>query len=361
MVRSFPLALVAVLAAASALHAHAAPAGANRSAQVPNATWRLGASYYPKGTKIIAATGVSNTDVQGFAGGLHASTYAALGRINRQGWLQVGTFTVATGRGKNRGKHVLSWAYAVSYYRTPAAAVHAVTDIRKKMKRLPDVGAYGRVGQFLNSAGERETLSTLGQGTTVIEMLCSMQRQDVSQFGQLLGQYCTEQRLVLSHLTSTETGGTTATPTATSTPAPTVAPASSTESDTLSTPNLSFYTQGSHDTCALSGRTTIFPNTIPEMFVKALFPSWKGNHQIVYEWYAPDGSLFFNTTYAGTDLGSAVLCAWMTIGNSDAANFPGVWTLRVRVDGQESTSATFTLTDARTPDAVQPLAAFHPH
>jgi hypothetical protein len=49
----------------------------------------------------------------------------------------------------------------------------------------------------------------------------------------------------------------------------------------------------------------------------------------VYEWYAPDGSLFFNTTYAGTDLGSAVLYAWMTIANRDAANFPGVWTLRV--------------------------------
>jgi hypothetical protein len=42
---------------------------------------------------------------------------------------------------------------------------------------------------------------------------------------------------------------------------------------------------------------------------RALFHSWKGNHQIVYNWYAPDGSLFFNTTHARTDLGSAVLYA----------------------------------------------------
>jgi hypothetical protein len=361
MFRSFPLWFAVILAAASAIHAHAAPAGVNRSAQLSDTTWRLGAAYYPNGTKIITATGVSNADVQDFAGGLHASSYAALGRINRHGWLQVGTFTVATGHGTSQVKHVLSWSYAVSYYRTSAAALHAVKDIQKKTQPLPDVGPYGRIVRFLNGAGYRETLSTQGQGTTVIEMLCGIQHKDVHQFGQLLGQYCSEQRLALSRLTTTQTGGTTSTPGVTITPVPTVPPATVTGSDTLSSPTLSFYTQGSQDSCVLTGQTTSFPNTNPEMFVKALFSTWRGNHQIVYEWYAPDGSLFFNTSYSGTDLGSAVLCAWMTIGNTDAANISGVWTLRLRIDGQESVSATFSLTDARTPDPVPPLAGLRTH
>jgi len=42
----------------------------------------------------------------------------------------------------------------------------------------------------------------------------------------------------------------------------------------------------------------------------------------------------------------------MTIGQTDAANLPGVWTVRLRIDGQESVSASFTLTDARTPEPV---------
>lgn len=361
MFRSFPLALVVVLAAGSAIHAHAASTSASRSAQVSDSTWHLGAAYYPTGTKIVTATGVSNAEVQDFTGGLHASSYAALGRVNRHGWLQVATFSIASRHGAKLVDHVLSWAYAVSYYRTTGAAMHAVKDIQKKLQPLPDVGPYGRVVRFINGAGYRETLSTLGAGTTVIEMLCSIQRKDRHQFGQLLGQYCSEQRLALSRLTAVQAGGSTSTPAATSTPAPTVLPATSTASDTLSSPTLSFYAQGSHSTCVLSGQVTSFPNTIPEMYVKALFSTWRGNHQIVYEWYAPDGSLFFNTSYSGTDLGSAVLCAWMTVGNTDAANFPGIWTLRLRIDGQESVSATFSLTDARTPTPVEPLSVISSH
>jgi hypothetical protein len=359
----FLLALGIALTAASAIRAHAAPAAVNRSAQISDTTWRLGAAYYPKSTKIVTATDVSNADVQDFAGGLHASSYAALGRINRQGWLQVGTFTAATGRGTSLIKHVLSWSYAVSYYRTPAAALHAVTDIQKKTQLLPNGGPYGRIVRFLNAAGYRETLSILGQGTTVIEMLCGIQHNDVHQFGQVLGQYCSEQRLALSQLATTQAGGTTSTPGVTATPIPTSPPATSTGSDTLSSPTLSFYLQGSQDTCVLSRQTTSFPNTIPEMFVKALFSTWRGNHQIVYEWYAPDGSLFFNTSYSGTDLGSAVLCAWMTVGNTDAANLLGMWTIRLRIDGQESALAAFSLTDARTPtpDPIQPLAGLRFH
>jgi hypothetical protein len=361
VIRLFPLGLAVVLAVASAFHAHAASVDVKGSAHVSDATWRLGATDYPKGTKIITTAGVSNAHVQHFAGGLHATSYAALGRMDRRGWLQSGTFTVVTGHGSNQVKHVLSWSYAVSYYRTSAAAVHAVSDIRKKTQLLPDVGPYGRIARFLKGAGYRETFSTLGQGTTVIEMLCGIQRHDVHQFGGILGQYCSEQRLALSRLTTTQTASITPTPAVTTTPIAASLPATATASDSLPAPTLSFYTQGSQDTCVLTGETTSFPNTIPEMFVKALFSDWQGNHQIDYEWYAPDGSLFYNTAYSGTDLGSAVLCAWMTIGDTDAATLPGTWTLRLRIDGQESVSATFSLTDAVTPDPVAPLAELRTH
>jgi hypothetical protein len=338
MRRTFPLGLAVFLTVASVFHAHAATG----LKQVSGADWRLGAAYYPAHTKIVATSAVSNAALQNFAGSLHASSYAALGRIDRSGWLQVGSFTKSTGHGKARVQHVIGWSYAVSSYPTAAAALHAVQDIRKTLQPLNGVGPYGRSARFSNGAGARETVSTVGAGTTVIELLCSLRQTDVQQFGQLLGQYCSEQRLALYRLTTLNSAGTSSTPGATPSDTPT-------GTGTLSPATLSFYTQGSHDTCLLSGRTTSFPNTIPEMFVQALFSNWRGNHQIVYEWYAPDGSLFFNTSYAGTDLGSAVLCAWMTIGNTDAASLPGTWTLRLRIDGQEGASATFSLTDARTP------------
>jgi hypothetical protein len=351
MHRSFTLALAALLTVASVLDAHAA-GGARGVAQVSAAGWRLSAAYYPARTKVIAASDASNVELQDFAGALHTSSYTALGRIDRRGWLQVGTFTKSTGLGKTRVNHVLSWSYAVSSYPTAAAALHAIQDIRKPMKPLSGVGPYGQTARFLNGAGDRKTLSTLGGGTTVIELLCSLRHSDVQQFGRLLGQYCSEQRLALYRLMTLQVAGTPSTPGGTATPAPTSPPSTPTGSDALSPPALSFYTQGSQSTCILSGQTTSFPNTIPEMFVQALFSHWKGNHEIVYEWYAPDGSLFFNTSYSGSDLGSADLCAWMTIGQTDAANLPGVWTVRLRIDGQESVSATFTLTDARTPETI---------
>ena len=354
MVRLSLCGLVVFAALTSILHVSAAPAGAGASAQAADTAWKLTAAYYPSGTKILAAPGVSNADMQDFAGALHASSYSALGRINRHGWLQVGTLSIVTGSGTRRVRHVLSWSYAVSYYRTSHAAQHAISDLHLKTRPLPDFGPYGRVARFSDAAGYRETLSTVGQDTTVVEMLCTVHRTDVRKFGQLLGQFCGEQRLALSRLTTSGAVDPTPTSAATATPLPTAPPQSTTGSNQLSTPAVSFYAQGSHDTCALSGPTNSFATTAPEMYVRATFATWKGTHQIVYEWYSPDGTLFFNTSYSGTDLGSALLCAWMTIANSDAASLPGTWTLRLRIDGQESTSTNFELVDGRTPSAVQP-------
>lgn len=354
MVRLSLCGLVIFGALTSIVRVSAAPAGTIASAHAADTRWKLAAAYYPSGTRILAAPGVSNADVQDFAGGLHASSYSALGRINHHGWLQVGTLSVVTGSGTHRVQHVLSWSYAVSYYRTAKTAQHAIADLHLKMQPLPDVGPYGRVARFSDAAGYHEMVSTLGHDTTVIEMVCTVRRSDMRKFGQLLGQYCGEQRLALSHLTTSGAVAPTPTSGATATPLPATPPPAATASNQLSSPAISFYTQGSHDTCALSGQTSTFSTTSPEMYVRAIFSTWKGTHQIVYEWYAPDGTLFFNTTYSGTDLGSAVLCAWMTIANTDAANLPGTWTLRLRIDGQESASTSFILVDDRTPTPVQP-------
>lgn len=298
----------------------------------------------------MTAGAVSNADIQDFFGAMHSSSYRALRRLDDHGWLQIGKFTKTVRRGRTATRHVLTWSYAVSYYPTPAAAARAVADVRAPLEPLPDIGPYGRIAQIVDRAGYAETVSTLGAGTTVVEMFCKLQKKDESAFGQILGEYCTEQRHALAQrlpATAQPTAGT-ASPVATATrpaspvPTPTALPA-------ISAPALSFYTQGSHDTCALSGLTTTFPNTAPEIFVGAAFASWRGFHGVVFNWYAPDGSLLFSTSYSATDLGSSVVCAWMSLAGTPAADLPGTWTLHVLVDGQDAASAPFTITEARTP------------
>ncbi|HEX6507930.1 MAG TPA: hypothetical protein VF221_09885 [Chloroflexota bacterium] len=353
MLRSCSLLLVSLLALGAAFHVRSGVALGSAAARPADRVWRLGPAYYPTGTRVLTASAVSNADIQDFFGSMHASSYASLRRVNNHGWLQIGTFLKSTGRPAVR--HILTWSYVVSYYPASAAALHAVTDIRGRMHPLAGVGPYGRIARFVDAAGDRETFSTLGRGTTVVEMFCKLQRRDERQFGQLLGEYCTEQRHALARMVMSAPTPPTATPRPTMRP-PTATPQPIAPSPTptalpaaLSSPQISFYTQGSHDTCTLSGQTITIPNTTPEMYVKVLFPVWRGYHQIVYEWYSPDGSLFFNTSYSGTDLGTSVLCAWMSIAGTDAADLPGAWTLRLRIDGQEGAAAPFTITEARTP------------
>lgn len=331
--RPLVLAVASILAAGLVLSPRPDPWTVRAAAGRIDSGWHLGSVYYPRGTSLVTTSAVSNADIQDFFGGLHISTYAGLQRLSKRGWMQIGTLVKATGHG--RVHHVLTWSYAVSYYPTPAGALHAVADVRKKTKPLPEFGTYGRVARFWDVAGYHDTFSTIGSGTVVVEMLCTVQRHDEPRYGQLLGQYCTQQRQGLARLVAEK-----ATPaTAPVAPSPTPVPP-----DTISPPILGFYSHGSHDTCVLSDPTVTFPNTVPEMYVMATFATWRGHHDIVYEWYSPSGMLFFNTSYAGTDLGSSVLCAWMSIANTDAASVLGVWTLRVRIDGQEAASAAFTMT-----------------
>lgn len=134
------------------------------------------------------------------------------------------------------------------------------------------------------------------------------------------------------------TSGSAPVPTATDSPTPTP-----TIGGDISLQSVDFYTDVNSNGPVGTPQTT-FSSSIATIYAYATFSSWQGNHEVTFNWYAPNGSLYQHYTDASIDAGPADSYDGLDVAGQDAAKLQGQWTLTMVVDGHVATSKSFTLT-----------------
>jgi hypothetical protein len=135
----------------------------------------------------------------------------------------------------------------------------------------------------------------------------------------------------------------TATPEPTDTPLP------------LSITGINIYAGGITSGCQSNGApASIFPASIPALFIDVHTLNWIGPHEAKIQIQAPNGSVYA-TIGPDTFSDSSGYCGLIPIASNGIANQGGTWNVFVYLDGAQAGSTTFTLT------AVTPTPTPGPH
>ncbi len=101
------------------------------------------------------------------------------------------------------------------------------------------------------------------------------------------------------------------------------------------------------------GLTSTFSCEDKEVLAFLRFDNLAGPHQLSWNWYAPDGSLYFSsggyTPRTGARSFYRVVTAWhaLTIRGDKAARLPGQWHVDVFINGELIDRKSFTLNPAQ--------------
>ena len=112
---------------------------------------------------------------------------------------------------------------------------------------------------------------------------------------------------------------------------------------------VTLYSSYNYKTCRAKGSAAAsFPTTVKAVYFQAQYSNWMGFHKEQDQWYAPNGKLWNRNTGAWKDSGSGVFCGYNPIRGYDTQDLPGIWTLRLLIDGHVVATSRFTLRKAKT-------------
>jgi hypothetical protein len=95
----------------------------------------LSRADYPSGAKLTALA-ATNTIADTYFGPAHRSSFATLGRLDGDGWIQAALWQFKTGRGAAVKVHHTVFAYGVHVFKGQQGAKRALADVKLKTKRF---------------------------------------------------------------------------------------------------------------------------------------------------------------------------------------------------------------------------------
>lgn len=109
--------------------------------------------------------------------------------------------------------------------------------------------------------------------------------------------------------------------------------------------------EASEERCAIVRRDPTIPASARQVFFRFLVRQLTGREKLVVEWVDPQGSIAATAPYDHLPAGSVCLLSHLPVGGFDAGRSPGVWTVRVRLNGSIVAASRFAIVADAPPGA----------